>query len=178
MNLDVKNAEKFKSTVYDENFIAGDKLKNSAENNFATYVRRFCADPTAYEAIENVSKNEETINRNIVYICSPIIRDDIERIHRKDRGYCRFVNSKGYIPISTHLIFPQFMDKFNREECERAIEMGLELLLRCDELWCFGLNPTGNMILELECAKKYKIETKYFTDTCKEISEKGVVRHE
>ena len=36
MNLDIKNAEKIKTTVYDDNFIAGDKLKNSAENNFAT----------------------------------------------------------------------------------------------------------------------------------------------
>ena len=47
-------------------------------------------DPTAFEAIENVSKSEETENRNIVYICSPL-REDIEQNQRKARGYGKSV---------------------------------------------------------------------------------------
>ena len=133
-------------------------------------------DPTAYEAIKNVSENEENVNRNIVYICSPL-RGDIERNQRKACGYCRLVASKGYIPVATHLLFPQFMDDSNEAEREKAIKMGLELLSRCDELWCFGTTPTEGMQLELDFAKKYKIDTKFFTDICEEIS-KGEVAHE
>ncbi|MBR1722168.1 MAG: hypothetical protein IJ727_06770 [Treponema sp.] len=130
-------------------------------------------DPTAFEAIENVSKSEETENRNIVYICSPL-REDIERNQRKARGYCRFVVSKGYIPVSTHLIFPQFMENSNKAEREQAMKMSLELLSRCDELWCFGKKLSKGMVEELGFAKKYQIGIRYFTDTCEEISENEV----
>lgn len=134
-------------------------------------------DPTAYEAIKNVSKNEETENRNIVYICSPL-RGDIDRNQRKACGYCRFVASKGYIPVAVHLLFPQFMDDYNEAERKQAMRMSLELLSRCDELWCFGINPTEGMQLELDFAKKYRIDIKYFTDICKEISKDGVAHEQ
>lgn len=122
-------------------------------------------DLTAYEAIKNVSRNEEATNRNIVYICSSL-RNDAERNWHKALGYCRFVISQGYIPMSTYLLFPQFMEDCNEAELEKAIDMSLEVLSRCDELWCFGTKLDEKMAAELTFAKKYKIDVKYFTDRC------------
>ncbi len=122
-------------------------------------------DPTAYEAIKNISKNEKNENRNIVYICSPL-RGDIVRNQNKALGYCRFVISKGFIPIATHLIFPQFMDDCDEKDREKAMEMCLENLSRCDELWCFGEKLSEEMAQEMDFAKKYKIKIRLFTDLC------------
>lgn len=118
----------------------------------------------------------QTENRNIVYICSPL-RDDIDRNQRKACGYCRFVASEGYIPVAVHLLFPQFLDDYDEMERNRAMRMSLELLSRCDELWCFGEKITDSMLIELEFAKKYHIDIRYFTDTCEEIS-RNEVAHE
>ncbi len=122
-------------------------------------------DPTAYEAIKNASCDEETMNRNIVYICSPL-RGNTQRNQRKACGYCRFVISKGFIPMATHLIFPQFMDDCNEKEREKAMDMSLEILSRCDELWCFGEKLSEGMAREMDFAKKYKIKIRQFTDLC------------
>lgn len=128
-------------------------------------------DPTAYEAIKNASCDEETINRNIVYICSPL-RGDIVRNQNKALGYCRFVISKGFIPIATHLIFPQFMDDCDEKDREKAMEMCLEILSRCDELWCFGEKLSEEMAQEMDFAKKYKIKIRLFTDLCDPLPQK------
>lgn len=128
-------------------------------------------DPTAYEAIKNASRDEETMSRNIVYICSPL-RGDIARNQNKALGYCRFVISKGFIPMATHLIFPQFMDDCDEKDREKAMEMCLEILSRCDELWCFGEKLSEAMAREMDFAKKYKIKIRRFTDLCDPLPKK------
>lgn len=126
-------------------------------------------DLTAYEAIKNASKDDKTNSRNIVYICSPL-RGDVERNQNRACGYCRFVTSKGYIPIAVHLMFPHFMDDCDEDGRKKAIDMSLEILSRCDELWCFGKNISEGMLMELEFAKKYMIKIKHFTDSCTALS--------
>ena len=125
-------------------------------------------DLTAYEAIKNASKNQELEHKDIVYVCSPF-NGDIQKNKNRARGYCRFVKFKGYIPIAVHLLFPQFMDECNKSDRKSAINMGLEILSRCDELWCFGSNLSEGMIAELTFAKKYRIKIRYFTSRCEEI---------
>lgn len=126
-------------------------------------------DLTAYEAIKNVSRDKVTKSRNIVYICSPL-KGDVERNQNRACGYCRFVISKGYIPIAVHLMFPQFMYDCDDVDRKKAIDMSLEILSRCDELWCFGENISEGMLKELEFAKKYMIKIKHFTDSCTALS--------
>ena len=131
-------------------------------------------DLKAYEAIKNMSKHEERKFKNIVYICSPL-SGDVKRNQNKACGYSRFVVSKGYIPIAIHLMFPQFIDDDNKDDRSKAINMGLEILSRCDELWCFGKNMSEGMLKELEFAKKYMIKIRYFTDCCDVLPKKEVV---
>lgn len=44
---------------------------------------------------------------------------------------------KGDIPIAPHLLFPQIMDDSIAAERERAMEMILEIMRRCDEIHVF-----------------------------------------
>jgi hypothetical protein len=54
------------------------------------------------------------------------------------RKACAYVVSTGNVPIAPHLLFPQFMDDSDPEQRALAIEMNMELLEKCDELWCFS----------------------------------------
>ena len=131
-------------------------------------------DLTAYEAIKNICKHEERKFKNIVYICSPV-SSDVKRNQNKACWYSRFVISKGYIPIAVHLMFSQFMDDNNKNDRGKAINIRLEILSRCDELWCFGKNISEGMLKELEFAKKYMIKIRYFTDCFVALPKKEVV---
>lgn len=124
-------------------------------------------DFTAFEAIENITKEERKMKK-LVFICSPF-KDEMERNIVKAQGYCRFAVSRGFIPIAVHLLFPQFMDDLNENERDKAIKMGLEILSKCDEIWCFGQPPTEGMTLELKQAKKLGIKIKLFTRECREV---------
>ena len=67
-------------------------------------------DPTAYEAMSAVEKEERALRafRPIVYICSPYAGDVSKNVENA-RQYSRFAVDKGYIPVAPHLLFPQFL---------------------------------------------------------------------
>lgn len=94
----------------------------------------------------------------VVFISSPF-GNDPEGNTKRARQYCRFAVEKGVTPYAPHLLFPQFME--DRMERERALQMGLEMLRRCDEVWCFGGISSG-MRTEIAEAKKLGIPIRYF----------------
>ena len=130
-------------------------------------------DPTAFTAIQNIINRQKIKNRNIVYVCSPL-SGNIQANINKAIEYCKFINTKGYIPIAVHLLFSRFLDDGNPAERKRAIDMGLEILSRCDELWSFGKKISDGMAIELKFAQRYQIKIKRFTSCCKTISQKEV----
>ena len=125
-------------------------------------------DLTAYEAIKNVSDSEKLKPKNIVYVCSPL-SGDIDKNQQKACEYCKFVVEKGHIPMAVHLMFPRFMNDNNNVDRTKAITMGLDILARCDELWCFGKNISEGMLEELIFAKKYMIKIRHFTENVRGI---------
>lgn len=127
-------------------------------------------DMTAYEALRNLDKENKKGFRPIVYICSPFA-GDTERNVQKARGYSRFAVSKGVIPLAPHLIFPQFMDDSHQEERETALFMGMVLLTKCRELWCFGDKRSPGMMAEIEKAKLRSMNIRYFNEFCVEVGE-------
>ena len=131
-------------------------------------------DLTAYEAIKNVSDEEKTKPKNIIYVCSRL-KGNIRKNQKKACKYCKFVISKGHIPIAVHLMFPRFMNDFDANDRIKAMSMSLDVLARCDELWCFGEKLSEGMVEELIFAKKYMIKIRHFTENCKLISEREVV---
>lgn len=106
----------------------------------------------------------------MVFICSPFA-GDTEHNTERAKGYCRFAVTKNTIPIAPHLLFPQFMDDDDPKQRENAIAMGLVLLAKCQELWCFGSRISNGMAIELENAKKLKTPIRYFTDRCTEVKD-------
>jgi len=67
-------------------------------------------DLTAYKAIKNAVKAEkQSAFLPLVYICSPY-HGEIEINTVRARKYNYFAVTKDCIPITPHLLFPQFMD--------------------------------------------------------------------
>ena len=66
-------------------------------------------DPTAYEAMTAVEKEERALRafRPIVYICSPYA-GDVEKNVAAAQGYSRFAVDKGYIPSHRICCFRSF----------------------------------------------------------------------
>ena len=99
-----------------------------------------------------------------VYICSPYRsyqkdpagRDkEIGRNLKLARKGCRIAVERGFIPVAPHLFFPQFLN----EETERdvGIDMGMELLKNCDEVWVLGRTVSDGMAGEIAFARELGI---------------------
>ena len=130
-------------------------------------------DPTAAEALENVTREEKArVNQSrlLIYVCSPFAGDKEHNISRA-RGYCRFVVSKGHIPLAPHLLFPLFMDDDDKEQRELGLSFALALLNKCSGMWVFGNKVSEGMSREIKKAKKRGIPIRYFTENCEEVQE-------
>ena len=111
-------------------------------------------DPTAYEALSAIEKEERALRafRPIVYICSPFSGDVDSNIMAAQR-YSRFAVDKGYIPIAPHLLFPQFLDDNDPKERQLGLFFGNALMSKCAEVWVFGSTISAGMDAEIKRAK-------------------------
>lgn len=131
-------------------------------------------DPTTYEALSNIAKEEKAakrVYRPLVYICSPFA-GDIENNVNMARIYSRFAVRNDCIPLTPHLLFPQFMDDSIVSERELALFMGLVLLTKCEQVWVFGRIISKGMAAEIEKAEKKRIPVRYFTEELEEVKGK------
>jgi hypothetical protein len=124
-------------------------------------------DPTAATAIAAVAKAESPPlqrgrKRLLVYVCSPY-RGDTEYNARRARSYCRFAISRNATPIAPHLHFTQFLDDNVNRERRIGISCGIEVLKRCDQLWCFGAVISEGMKAEIQAAQRLGIPIRRFT---------------
>jgi len=128
-------------------------------------------DPTAYEALTSVEKDEKDAKAYLplVYIASPFA-GDTERNTERTRGFCRLAVSKGAIPLAPHLMYPQFMDDDDKEQRSQGLRFALILLVKCDELWVFGDRISEGMSREIAKAKKKRMPIRYFSSNCEEVS--------
>lgn len=95
-----------------------------------------------------------------VYIYSPC-RGDYEKNIRKAQGYCREAVRMGVIPIAPHVYLTQFLDDTIPEERTTGLNIGLELLKDCSEVWVYGIqNPSEGMKAEIELAKSLGISVR------------------
>jgi len=119
---------------------------------------------------EDLSKARWYLNRMLVreikmrpfiYVCSPL-RGDVERNIQKAISYSRYVYSQGGIPMTPHVIFTTFLDDNVPEERAAGMQMGIELLANCDELWAFGDEVSEGMAGEIATAEALGLEVKRF----------------
>jgi hypothetical protein len=86
-----------------------------------------------------------------VYICSPYAGNISENV-RNARRYSRFAVEKGYLPITPHLLFPQFLDGALQSERDLGMFFGIVLMSKCSEVWLFGDYISPGMKTEIEYA--------------------------
>lgn len=75
----------------------------------------------------------------LIFVSSPY-RGDIEGNVEKAKQYCRYVIEQGHTPFAPHLLYPQIID-----DDKQGINLGLDVLLYCDEVWLFGGMTEGMM---------------------------------
>ena len=100
-----------------------------------------------------------------IFICSAY-RGYIKGNTKKAKEYCRWAATEcGVIPIAPHLLFPQFLDDEVKTERNLGINMGLDLLKDCSELWGFGGMVTEGMKKEIDMATQLGIPVCYVSET-------------
>lgn len=92
----------------------------------------------------------------LIYVASPYA-GDIERNTEFAKKACRHVMSEGHAFFAPHLLYPQLLNDAEPAERQAGLDMGLAMLLRCDELWCYGDRFSYGMCLEIEEAGRLGI---------------------
>ncbi|WP_169008499.1 DUF4406 domain-containing protein [Faecalispora jeddahensis] len=92
----------------------------------------------------------------LIYVASPYA-GDIEQNTEFARKACRHVMSEGHAFFAPHLLYPQLLDDSKPQERQAGLDMGLAMLPRCDELWCYGDRISFGMHLEIEEAVRLGI---------------------
>ncbi len=129
------------------------------------------ADPTAFEAMTKITKEEKAKNsafRPLVYIFSPY-SGEIETNVEAAKRYSRLAVDKGCIPLTPHLLFPQFLDDDIPEERELGLFFGNALMSKCSEVWVFGERISAGMESEIKRARWKNYRLRYFSESCEEV---------
>lgn len=131
------------------------------------------SDPTAGMAMSRVMREYRQKqkrrfadrNRRKIYVASKYA-GDTEKNTKAAIAYCRRVIDSGYMPVASHLLYPQMLDDNVPEERELGRLFGLALLAVCDEVWAFGEISSG-MEREIEEAKRLRIPVRYFEEVAR-----------
>ena len=106
----------------------------------------------------------------LVYVCSPY-RGNVEENVINARKYSRFTFDNKNIPLTPHLLYPQFLNDDDIFERNIAIhKINYVLIGVCKEMWVFGDAITDGMQREILIAKKRKMRIRYFSKDLKEES--------
>ena len=131
-------------------------------------------DLTAYEALSRIEREERKAKkaaayRPLVYICSPYSQGCMNTNIENARKYSRFAVEAHCVPITPHLLFPQFLDDRLAEDRQTAMSLNQVLLEKCSQLWVFGSVRSEGMQQEIQWAKQRQITIRYFTEELEEI---------
>lgn len=108
----------------------------------------------------------------LVYICSPLrpvsptVTDHPDELANNIKlacDACTLAAYRGFIPVAPHLYFPQFLSDDVDSERSMGINMGLELLRVCEELWIISPRISTGMSAEIKEAKQCGIPVFVFT---------------
>ncbi len=105
--------------------------------------------------------NDQTMRyAQYVYVASPLAGDYNKNVEFA-RSACRYVISCGYIPLASHLLYPQMLDDKNSFERQLGTGFGLRLIQLCSEVWAFGERISSGMAQEIAYATSLGIPVKY-----------------
>ena len=92
----------------------------------------------------------------LIYVASPYA-GDIEKNTEFAKRACRHVMNEGHAFFAPHLLYPTILDEHQPEQRQLGLDMGITMLSRCDELWCYGDRISPGMRLEIEEAGRLGI---------------------
>ena len=126
------------------------------------------ADPTAGSAMSRIMKEYRRQqkkryadkNRKKIYVASKYA-GDVDTNVAAAVTYCRKVIDAGYMPIASHLLYPQVLNDNDPAERDLGLMFGLALLRMCDEMWVFGTISPG-VVQEIKEAKWLNKQIRYF----------------
>ena len=96
-------------------------------------------------------------DRKVVYICSPYSGDIQKNIQNACVAAKTAIISNNVAPLVPHLMYPTFLDDDNPTERALGIELDLNLISKCDELWYYGDTISAGMQAEINFAKTHNI---------------------
>lgn len=126
-------------------------------------------DRTPYEAMKAIEKQARPHfdYHPMVYICSPYAGNIEENVFHA-RRYSRFAVKKGYLPITPHLLYPQFLDDELQSERDLGMFFGIVLMSKCSEVWVFGDRISTGMQIEIDRARCKGYKVRFFGSDCLE----------
>ena len=92
----------------------------------------------------------------LIYVASPYA-GDVEKNTEFAKRACRHVMEQGHAFFAPHLLYPQLLDDSVPAERQAGLDMGVAMLTRCDELWCYGDHISCGMHCEMEEADRLGI---------------------
>lgn len=131
-------------------------------------------DPVFGEVIKNIQREErEEKFKNgenymkWVYIASPY-RGAVKKNMHKAKKYSKFAVFRHCVPMCPHIYFTRFLRDDDEYERGVGLNLALQMLKRCKEIWVFGDVISAGMRGEIEFAKKHNIPIRYFSEQCVE----------
>lgn len=121
-----------------------------------------------FESTQELTVKQEQPFLPLVYICSPY-SGNVEKNTIAARVYSRFAVDNGAIPLTPHLMYPQFMDDEDPHERELAMFYNKVLQGKCQEVWVFGYYISKGMAAEIALAEMRHQKIRYFDESCKEV---------
>ncbi len=105
---------------------------------------------------------EKAVKSPLVYIAAPYSGDVQANVeYAKKAGM--YAIKTGATPIVPHLLYPAILDGDDPAQRQKGIELDLNLLAVCDQLWLFGHNGvTSGMQAELSFAISHGIRVERF----------------
>jgi hypothetical protein len=111
------------------------------------------------------------VKRPLIFVSAPYRVNVKENVRQAERCCC-FVYQQRGIPFAPNLLYTRFLADFDLEEQLAGLNLGAEVLQRCDEVWAFG-KPTAGMMYEIDTAISLGIPVRRFTLDCQEVKEDG-----
>lgn len=152
------------------------KSSNSIHSNSQnTHARSNHIDTTSPISLLGMFNTDHT--PKIVYVCAPyrpLSKDpekaaaELKENIRNTRMACTLVSIMNEMPVSSALIYPQFLDDNDPIDRKKGIQYGIRLLESADELWIVGDRITAGMRQEIDAAKELQIPIRFMGDPYEE----------
>jgi hypothetical protein len=103
------------------------------------------------------TKTRGITDMKMVYVCSPLKANEersMEDNMNRAKEWCRQASELNVLPLAPHTIFTQYLDDTIPSQRNKGLEMGIELLKQCKEIWVHGNTLSEGMISEIILAKE------------------------